>query len=42
MTLYSDAIIVTEYNKANDANVSTKQRKKVNQVAFDAITRWGA
>ena len=42
MSLYNDAIIVTEYNRADDANVSTKQRKKVNQVAFDAITRWGA
>ena len=40
MTLVNDAIIVVDYNKVDDANVPTKQRKKVNQVAFDAVTRW--
>ena len=40
MTLVGDAIIVTGYERADDANVSTRLRKKVNQAAFNAVTRW--
>lgn len=42
MTLLGDAVIVTDYERANDSNVSTKLRKKVNQAAFNAVTRWAA
>lgn len=39
-TLVDSAIIVTDYERADDSNVSTSLRKKVNQAAFNAVTRW--
>lgn len=40
MTLVGDAIIMTEYMKMDDSDVSAKQRKKVDEAAFNAVTRW--
>lgn len=39
-TLLDDVIIATAYNTGNLENVPTKQRTKVNTVAFTAIDRW--
>lgn len=39
-SLVDDVIIVTEYSSNTNANLTTKQRKAVNQVAFNAETRW--
>lgn len=39
-TLLNDVIISTSYTTGNLENIPTKQRKKVNQVAFTAIDRW--
>lgn len=39
-TLVGDTIIATSYNRADDSNVSTALRQKVNQAAFTAVTRW--
>lgn len=40
LSLADDAIIVTSYYANAGSNISSKQRKSVNQVAFNAITRW--
>jgi hypothetical protein len=39
-SLVDDVVIVTEYSANTNANLTTKQRKAVNQVAFNAETRW--
>ena len=39
-TLLNDVIISTSYTTGNLENIPTKQRAKVNQVAFTAIDRW--
>lgn len=39
-TLVNDVIIDTSYYTGSELNMSTKQRKDVNQVAFNAVTRW--
>lgn len=39
-SLVDDVIIVTEYSSNTNTNLTTKQRKAVNQVAFNAETRW--
>lgn len=39
-TLVGDVIIDTSYYTGSEVNMSTKQRKAVNQVAFNAVTRW--
>lgn len=39
-SLVDDTIIVTEYFTNTNDNMTTKQRKAVNQVAFNAETRW--
>jgi hypothetical protein len=39
-TLLDDVIISTQYTTGSDENVSTKDRKKVDKVAFTAIDRW--
>lgn len=39
-TLVNDAIIQTSYYSNGTKNLTTAQRKAVNQVAFNAITRW--
>jgi hypothetical protein len=39
-TLLNDVIISTQYTTGSDDNVGTKDRKKVDKVAFTAIDRW--
>lgn len=39
-TLVDDAIINTNFYTGSELNMTTKQRKAVNQVAFNAVTRW--
>jgi hypothetical protein len=39
-TLVNDVIIETTYYTGSELNMTTKQRKAVNQVAFNAVTRW--
>jgi len=39
-TLVNDVIINTSYYTGSELNMTTKQRKAVNQVAFNAVTRW--
>lgn len=39
-TLVGDSIITTNYYTGSELNMTTKQRKAVNQVAFNAVTRW--
>ena len=39
-SLVDDVIIVTEYSANTNDNLTTKQRKAVNQVAFNAESRW--
>lgn len=39
-SLVNDVIISTGYSTGNVENIPTKQRKQVNQLAFDAISRW--
>ena len=39
-SLVNDVIISTSYTTGNLENIPTKQRKQVNQLAFDAIGRW--
>lgn len=39
-TLVNDAIINTTYYTGSELNMTTKQRKAVDQVAFNAVTRW--
>lgn len=39
-TLVNDVIISTGYSTGNLENIPTKQRKQVNQLAFDGISRW--
>lgn len=39
VTLVDDVIIQTQFY-ANSNNLTTRQRKAVNQVAFNAVTRW--
>ena len=40
LSLINNVVMVTTYYKNDSANVSKKQRKAVNQVAFNAETRW--
>lgn len=39
-TLVNDVIIQTSYYTGSELNMTNKQRKAVNQVAFNAVTRW--
>lgn len=39
-TLVGDVIINTSRYTGSELNMSTKERKAVNQVAFNAVTRW--
>lgn len=39
-SLLNDVIIATAYNTGNLENIPTKERAKINQVAFTAIDRW--
>ncbi len=39
-TLVGDSIISTNRNTGSEINLSTKERRAVNQVAFNAVTRW--
>lgn len=39
-SLVNDVILATTYSTGNTENIPTKQRKLVNQVAFDGISRW--
>lgn len=39
-TLVDDVIISTNYYTGSELNIPTSQRKLVNQVAFNAVTRW--
>lgn len=39
-SLVNDVILSTGYTTGNLENIPTKQRKQVNQMAFDAIGRW--
>jgi len=39
-TLVNDVIISTNHYTGSELNMSTKQRRAVNQVAFNAVTRW--
>lgn len=39
-TLLNDVIISTSYSTGNLENIPTKQRARINQVAFTAIDRW--
>ena len=39
-TLVNDVIIDTGYYTGSELNMSTNQRKDVNQAAFNAVTRW--
>lgn len=39
-TLVDDVIITTSRYTGSEINMSTKERRAVNQVAFNAVTRW--
>lgn len=39
-TLVNDVIINTSHYTGSELNMSTKERRAVNQVAFNAVTRW--
>lgn len=39
-TLVNDVIINTNHYTGSEINLSTKERRAVNQVAFNAVTRW--
>lgn len=39
-TLVNDVIISTSHYTGSELNMTTKQRRAVNQVAFNAVTRW--
>ena len=39
-TLVNDVIIDTSHYTGSELNMSTKERRAVNQVAFNAVTRW--
>ena len=39
-SLFDDVVIGTQYFTNTNVNMTTKQRKAVNQVAFNAETRW--
>lgn len=39
-TLVNDVIINTNHYTGSELNMSTKERRAVNQVAFNAVTRW--
>lgn len=39
-TLLNDVIITTNYYSGSELNLTKKQRRAVNQVAFNAVTRW--
>ncbi|MDA2989869.1 MAG: hypothetical protein O2815_12415 [Actinomycetota bacterium] len=39
-TLVNDVIISTFHYSGSELNMSTKERRAVNQVAFNAVTRW--
>jgi len=39
-TLVNDVIINTSYYTGSELNLSTKERRNINQVAFNAVTRW--
>lgn len=39
-TLVNDVIINTSHYTGSEINMSTKDRRAVNQVAFNAVTRW--
>ena len=39
-TLVNDVIITTSYSSGSELNIPTKQRKAVNQTAFNAVSAW--
>ena len=39
-TLVNNVIINTSHSTGSELNMSTKERRAVNQVAFNAVTRW--
>lgn len=39
-TLVNDVIITTSYYTGNELNIDTATRKQINQVAFNAVSRW--
>jgi hypothetical protein len=39
-TLVNDVIINTSRYTGSELNMSTRERRAVNQVAFNAVTRW--
>ncbi len=39
-TLVNDVILATSYNGGSTTNTTKEQRKAVNQVAFNAVSRW--
>lgn len=39
-TLVGDVIVQTNFYTGSELNMTAKQRKAVNQVAFNAVTRW--
>jgi hypothetical protein len=40
LTLVDDVVIQTTFYSNTNANLTTRQRKAVDQVAFNAVTRW--